>query len=594
MRKIALLIYVLLIPVSVQSAPAHGIAMHGNLKYGPDFENFAYVFPAAPKGGTLNLAVLGSFDSLNPLIVRGTSAEGIRDYVYESLMVRAHDEPFSLYGLLAEKIETPPERNWVAFTLRGEAQFSDGNPVTVQDIIFSHKTLRDKGRPNHRFYYSKVTKVEQLGHNTVRFWFKEDGDREMPLIMGLMPILPKHVFENKNFDQTSLDPPTGSGPYLVSNLDPGKTITYQRNPNYWGWNIPANRGLFNFDKIHMAYFRDANTMFEAFKKGLIDLRIERDPGNWAQGYKFPAVKDGRIRQEEFELSSPAGMTGLVFNTRRKLFSDIRVRQAMTQLFDFQWINKTFYHGLYARTASYFERSELSSANKAADELEKSLLKKSNANVRPSILDGTFAFPKTDGSGRNRTNRRIAMKLLAAAGYALKNGKLVNQSTGENFSFEILTANRGEERLLLNYARSLSTVGIDVRLRQVDSAQYQQRKKTYDFDMIQNSWGSSLSPGNEQNFRWSSKAAETEGTYNYPGIKNPAVDKLIEALLAANTRSEFVSSVRALDRVLLSGFYVMPLFHVPRQWVAYWNSLKHPKLQSVSGIQVDSWWSSSTE
>lgn len=574
---------------NVIAEPRHGIAMHGEPKYEPDFSHLDYVNPEAPKGGEIVLAVQGSFDSVNPLIVKGAPASGIRQYVYESLMARAYDEPFSLYGLLAESIETPPDRSWVAFTLRPEAHFSDGRPVTVEDVIFSHALLRDHGRPNHRFYYAKVAKVEKTGPRTVKFTFKPGSDREMPLIMGLMPVLPRHAVCAETFEDTTLDPPIGSGPYVVSEIDAGSHITYRRDPNYWGRNLPVNRGHYNFDVVRFDYYRDKAAMFEAFKKGLVHFTAESEPGRWAREYDFPAARDGRVIKEAFDLGIPAGMSGLVFNTRRTIFSDKRVREALTLLFDFEWMNEHLFHGLYERTQSYFARSELSSFGRPADTRERELLKPFLDEIDPEIMAGTFRQPVSDGTGRNRRNLRRALRLLKAAGYELRGGVLVEANTGEPFTFEILAATREQERLLLTYLRALERAGIKARVRQVDSAQYQRRKQTYDFDMIQNHWPASLSPGNEQSFRWSSRAAGTEGTFNYPGVKSEAVDAMIEAVLAAKSREEFVSAVRALDRALLSGRYVIPLFHLPKQWVAYWRQLRHPQTVSLYGSLLETWW-----
>jgi len=569
--------------------PSHGIAMHGEARYQPDFTNFAYTDPEAPKGGEIVFGVLGSFDSLNPLIVRGVAAAGLREYVFESLMARAMDEPFSLYGLLAETIETPEDRSWVTFVLHPDARFSDGKPVTTDDVIFSHGLLRDHGRPNHRTYYAKVTKVEKVGARGVRFTFSNDGDREMPLIMGLMPVLPRHIFSEDSFEQTSLKPPVGSGPYLVEEVKPGTSITYQRDDNYWGKDLPVNRGRFNFDKVRYDYYRDGSSLFEAFKKGLYHVRSEGDPGRWALAYKIPPVNDGRIVREEFSIGVPSGMSALVFNTRKPIFADQRVREALTLMFDFEWLNKNLYHGLYARTQSYFDRSELSSHGQAADQHERQLLSPFTAELKPEIVEGTYRQPVSNGSGRNRDNRRKALELLESAGWELKGGKLVNKETGAPFEFEILASTKGQERLLLSYARALERIGITARIRQVDSAQYQRRRQIYDFDMIQNFWYASLSPGNEQSFRWSAASADTEGTFNFPGVKSPAVDAMIQAVLAAKDRPEFVSSVRALDRALLSGNYVIPLFHLPKQWVARWQQLQHPDDTSLYGFQVSTWW-----
>ncbi len=579
----------LALPVSAVAAPEAGIAMHGEPREADGFSHFPYANPEAPKGGRVVFAVQGSFDSLNPLIVKGAPAEGVREYIYESLLARAHDEPFTLYGLIAERVETPPDRSFVEFTLNQAAKFSDGTPITVEDVIFSHALLRDHGRPNHRSYYKKVAKVEQTGERKVKFTFDESGDREMPLILGLMPVLPRHLLDADRFDKTTLAPPTGSGPYTVTKVDPGKSITFKRDPNYWGRDLPVNRGLYNFDEIRYDYYRDAGAMFEAFKSGLVRLRTEDDPTRWAEGYSVPAIRDGRVVKEELPVETPAGMSALVFNTRRPLFADARVRQALTKLFDFEWVNRALYHGQYARTESYFARSELSSHGRAADEAERELLAPYADQVEPAILDGSFAFPVSDGSGENREGRREALQLLEAAGYQLTGGKLIHLATGEPFSFEILAATRGQERLLLTYARALKQVGIDARIRQVDSAQYQRRKQTYDFDMIQYFWPVSLSPCNEQSFSWGSQAAVTEGSFNYPGVESAAVDAMIEALLKAESRDDFVSAVRALDRVLLSGDYVIPLFYLPRQWVAHWSDLKRPEKTPLYGFQIDTWW-----
>ena len=579
----------LVLPARICAEPQAGLAMHGEPREADGFQHFPYVDSDAPKGGRAVFAVQGSFDSLNPLIVKGAPAEGMRDYIYESLLARAYDEPFSLYGLIAEKVETPPDRSYVEFSLNPAAKFSDGKQITVDDVIFSHALLRDDGRPNHRSYYKKVAKVERTGERKVRFTFDESGDREMPLIIGLMPVLPRHLIDPEQFEKTTLVPPVGSGPYTVAKVDPGKSISFKRDPDYWGRDLPVNRGRYNFDEIRFDYYRDAGSMFEAFKSGLVRLRNEEDPTRWTEWYSFPAIRDGRVIKEELPVETPAGMAALAFNTRRPLFADQRVRLALIKLFDFEWVNRTLYHGQYARTQSYFARSELSSHGKPADKAERSLLAPYLEHVKPSIMDGSFAFPVSDGTGENREGRREALALLQEAGYQLRRGKLINVATGEPFEFELLAATRTQERFLLTFARALKQVGIDARIRQVDSAQYQRRKQTYDFDMIQYFWPVSLSPGNEQSFRWGSEAAVTEGSFNYPGVKNPAVDAMIEALLKAESRDDFVSAVRALDRVLLSGDYVIPLFYLPRQWVAHWSDLKRPEKTPLYGYQIDTWW-----
>ena len=574
---------------ALQAEPAHGIALYGTPKEPPGFTHFPYVNADAPKGGRLTMSAYGSFDSTNPLIVRGVAANGIRDFVIESLMARGLDEPFTLYGLIAETVEVPEDRSSITFHLNPKARFSDGTPITADDVLFSFNLLKEKGRPNHRTYFAKVVKSERLSDRDVRFTFESAGDREIPLILGLLPVLPKHLINPDTYEDTSLDAPIGSGPYRVGKIDPGRSITFERDPNYWGKDLPVNRGRFNFDQIRFDYFREGSVMFEAFKTGQVDLWAEDDPRRWANGYDFPAVKDGRVVKRAFDIGLPAGMTALVFNTRRKVFADARVREALIYLFDFEWINRTLYAGLYSRTQSYFERSILASAGRPADARERDLLSPYPSAAKSAIMDGTYRFPTTDGSGRNRQNQEQAFRLLKEAGYTLKDGKLVG-ADGNQLSFEILGASTSQEALLLSFARDVERLGIEVKLRVVDGAQYQARLTNYDYDMIQNTWPSSLSPGNEQLFRWSTAAATTPGTYNFAGVESPAADAMISAMLSAATEDGFVSSVRALDRVLLSGDYVIPLFYTPKQWVAYWTRLKQPDTTPLFGYNVESWWS----
>jgi peptide/nickel transport system substrate-binding protein len=482
----------------------------------------------------------------------------------------------------------------VTFNLNPRARFSDGKPVTADDVIFSLELLRERGRPNHRTYFSKVAKSERLSDLSVRFTFDAAGDREIPLIIGLMPVLPRHAIDPDTFENTSLSPPIGSGPYRIGKVDPGRSLTYVRDPNYWARDLPVNRGRFNFDEIRFDYYREGSAMFDAFKSGQIDLWPEEDPRRWSNGYDFAAIRDGRAVKREFEIGIPAGMTALVFNTRRPAFADARVREALIYLFDFEWINRTLYAGLYSRTQSYFARSILASPGHPADARERDLLAPYPAAVKPEIMEGTYRFPSTDGSGRSRENQERAFHLLEQAGYELQRGRLVHRETGRQLEFEILAVSTAQEGLLLSFARDVERLGIKVNVRFVDSSQYQQRLTNYDYDMIQNTWTSSLSPGNEQLFRWSTQSAKVPGTYNFAGVENPAADAMIDALLAAKTEPDFVSSVRALDRVLLSGDYVIPLFFIPKQWVAYWTRLQHPKQTPLFGYAVDSWWASDTK
>jgi peptide/nickel transport system substrate-binding protein len=568
--------------------PMHGLAMHGEPKHPAGFSQFPYVDVHAPNGGRLALGILGTFDSLNPFIIKGVSATGLREYVFESLMARSGDEPFTLYGLIAESMEMPADRAWITFHLRPEAKFADGRPITPEDVLFSHAILRDKGWPYHRSHYGKVAKSEKLDAHSVRFTFAAAGDREVPLLLGLMAVLPSHHFDGGTFERTTLDPPVGSGPYTVFRVDPGRSITYRRNENWWARDLPVMRGRFHFDEVRMEFFRDAATMFEAFKAGEINVRVEDDPGRWTEGYGFPAVADGRVLKRELPTELPSGMSALVFNTRRPAFSDARVRRAFIYLFDAEWLNRNLYNGLFKRTLSYFERSVLSSAGRPADARERALLAPFSAYVKPEVLEGTFKLPATNGSGDNRAKLKAAYKLLAEAGYEVRNGRMMKG--GARLSLEFLAQTRAQERLVLSFARTLDRLGIELRVRQVDSAQYNTRLKSFDFDMVQWNWSASLSPGNEQVNRWSSKAADTEGSLNLAGAKNPAVDAMIEALLAANSEEDFTAAVRAFDRVLISGDYAIPLFYLPKVWVAHWNSLKYPATLPLAGFDVDTWWS----
>jgi peptide/nickel transport system substrate-binding protein len=563
--------------------------MHGVPALGADFTAVPYANPAAPKAGRLIEGVLGTFDSLNPLIVQGLAVQPVRGYVIESLMARGFDEPFTLYGSLARDVETDDARTYVTFSLDPAAHFSDGVPVTAEDVVFSWQLLRDHGRPNHRTYYSKVEKAEILDPRTVRFDFPNTHDRELPLILGLMPVLPKHVIDPATFESSTLTKPIGSGPYVVADVDVGKSVTFKRDPNYWGNGLAINRGKWNFDELRFDFYRDENAYFEAFKAGLYDVRSESDPARWQTGYDFPAVHDGRVIKDTFTNGLPKFSSDYVFNTRRKVFADIHVRQAIALLFDFQWINRDFFYNLYKRSASFFDDSELSAYHRPADDRERALLAPFPDAVRPDALDGTWSPPVTDGSGHDRALLRQALSLFAAAGYELSGTVLRNRQSGQRLSFEIMVTSRDDERLALAFAANLARAGINAQVRLVDAVQYQQRLATFDFDMIENRWEQSLSPGNEQSIYWGSAAADQEGSRNYIGVKSPAVDAMIAALLSARTRPDFVSAVRALDRVLISGSFVVPLFYLPEQWVARRAYIHHPMKTSLFGFLPETWW-----
>lgn len=564
--------------------------MHGAPALAAGFPHFSYVNPEAPKGGRLTLGQLGSFDSLNPLVIKGVAAVGAREYVYESLLARSLDEPFTLYGHIAETLEVPADRSSVVFNLRPQARFSDGRPVTPQDVLFSWRLLRDQGQPFHRSYYRNVTTAEATGARSVRFTFADDN-REMPLIMGLMPILPKHLIAPETFERTGFDPPIGTGPYIVTEVDAGRRITFRRDPDWWARGLNTARGRFNFDEVRYEYFRDTTSMFEAFTTGAIDLREEDAPDRWATGYDFPAAVEGRVVKRALDVGTPAGMAAFALNTRRPVFADQRLRKALVLLFDFEWINRSLFNGLYTRTASFFERSVLSSRGRAADARERALLQPYPGAVPEDILENGWQPPVSDGSGFNRANAKAAVALLREAGYAVKGRRMVDARSGKPLMFEALARSRGQERLMLAFAESLKRVGITLSIRQVDDAQYWARLKTFDFDMVQWNWNASLSPGNEQINRWTSAAADIEGSLNLPGVKSAAADAMIEALLKAHERDQFESAVRAFDRVLLSGDYVIPLFHLRQQWVAHWTHLVSPDRTPISGYSIDTWWRS---
>jgi peptide/nickel transport system substrate-binding protein len=596
-----------LCPAKTWSAePQHAIAMHGEPAMPKGFTHLPYADPEAPKGGRLVQGVLGTFDSLNPFIVKGLFAQGMRaplvsgsnvisGYVVENLMARGYGEPFTLYGLLARAVETDAQRSYVTFYLDPAAKFSDGKPVTAEDIIFSWQLLRDKGRPNHRIYYAKVAKAEPVGQDAVRFDFAGSDDRELPLILGLMPVLAKHAINPETFEETSFQGLIGTGPYVVGAVDPGKTVTLKRNPNYWGRDLPINRGFWNFDEIRFDYYRDPNSHLEAFKRGLYDVRKEEDPTRWQTGYDFPAVREGRVIKETFPTGAPKPSKFFVFNTRRAIFSDVRVREAISLLFDFEWINHSYFFDLYRRTAGYFDGSELSSHGRPADQREKELLAPFPGVVRSDVLEGTWSPPVSDGSGRDRATLKQALALFAAAGYELRGTELIERKTGRPLSFEILvgTSNdlsaREGERLALLFARSLRRAGIAAQVRSVEAMEYDGRKLAFDFDMVEYRWDQSLSPGNEQIFYFGSAAADQPGTRNYMGVKSPAVDAMIAALLKAEGQDDFVAAVRALDRVLISGFYTIPLFHLPAQWIARWSAVASPATTSLYGYLPETWW-----
>jgi peptide/nickel transport system substrate-binding protein len=569
------------------AAPVPGIAMHGEPGLPADFKALPYANPEAPQGGELRQAITGSFDSVSPFIVKGTAATGVRTYVFESLMGRNWDEAFSLYGLLAESIDVSDDRQTFSFRIRPEAKFSDGTPVTAADVVFSMETLRDKGRPNFKNSYSKVTRVETPDDHAVIF-HQEAGDRELPLIVGLMPILPKKFWEGKDFTATTLDPIVGSGPYVMAEIKPGERIAFKRNPDYWGKDLAINKGLWNFDSVVFDYYKDANATFEAFKSGGADVRIETDPTRWATGYDFPAAKDGKVTLETVAQRAPAPAAGFAFNTRRKIFEDVRVREALVMAFDFEWANANLFSGAYRRTYGYYSGSVLSSKGLKATDKELALLGDAAKALRPSMLDGSYALPVSDGSGHDRKMLKAAVKLLAEAGWTIQDTGLMN-AEGQQFAFTIAVQSKDQEKIALHYQRTLQNIGIKVEVRLVDSAQFAAIQSTYDYDMIPATWYNSLSPGNEQKFYFGSEGRTVNGTRNYPGIADPAVDRAISAMLSATAEEDFETAIHVEDRLLVAGFYIVPFYDAGGQWVARWNTIGRPEAQPLPGFEATTLW-----
>jgi microcin C transport system substrate-binding protein len=567
----------------------HGLALHGDLKYGPDFTHFAYVNPKAPKGGEMRLAGIGTFDSLNPFILRGTTPAGL-GMTFDTLTVQSEDEPFSVYGLIAEYMQVPEDHSWVSFRLRPQARFHDGSLVTSKDVIFTFEALKTKGHPFYRSYYANVLRAEATGPHQVTFFFSGPGNRELPLIVGQMPVLSKAYWQGREFDQTTLEAPLGSGPYRVTQVDAGRSITYERDPNYWGVDLPVNVGRYNFDRIRYEYFRDVNVALEAFKAGEYDFRLENIARLWAMGYDGPALRQGQIIMEEIPHELPTGMQAFVFNTRRAVFQDPLVREALGLVFDFEWSNQNLFHNAYARTKSYFSNSELASTGLPSPE-ELAILNQSRERLPERVFTQEYRPPVTDGSGHIREQMRTALALLAQAGWEVcpRDKRLRHTSDGTAMEFEILLDNAAFERVCLPFVRNLERLGITARVRTVDAIHYQNRMIDFDFDMTVSVFPQSLSPGNEQRDFWSSKAADTPGSRNIAGIRDPVVDELIELVISAPDRASLVTRTRALDRVLLWGHYVIPHWHSRVFRIAYWDKYERPKITPKYGLGLETWW-----
>ncbi|WP_281929481.1 extracellular solute-binding protein [Methylocystis iwaonis] len=573
--------------------PTHGLAAHGAPALPPDFDHLPYADPQAKKGGRLRVGLAGTFDSLNPFNLKsGSTAQGLVGNVFQGMMARSQDEPFTLYPLIAQSLDIDAARAHVTFHLDTRAHFSDGKPITSEDVLFSFNLLKSKGRPQQRVAYGLVKSITAPDAQTVSYDLTGVGDRELPLILAIMPVLPRHATDLERFSDATLAKPLGSGPYIVADAQAGARLLLKRDPNYWGADVPSQRGFYNFDEIDIQYFRDGNALFEAFKAGLIDYREETSTTRWSTGYDFPALREGRVATEALKNENPKGLEGFVFNTRQTIFKDIRLREALGMMFDFEWINANLYSNLYTRTKSFFDESELSASGRPANEKERALLAPYPDAVRADILDGKWRPPVNDGSGRDREMAKRALELLAAAGYHVNGDKL--SKDGAPVSFEIMVKDRNQERLALNYAASLARIGVEARVRLVDEVQYQRRRQKFDFDMMIGQYLASASPGNEQRMRWGSASATQESSFNLAGAASPAIDSLIVALLSAQSHEDFVAAVRAYDRVLLSGFYVVPLFHASEQWIAHSTDLARPErlpryAAPLFGPTLESWW-----
>jgi microcin C transport system substrate-binding protein len=572
------------------AAGTYGVSLFGELKYGPDFKNFDYVNPNAPKGGTMKFSAIGTYDTFNPFVVKGIPPSGIGG-IFDTLTVSSEDEPASEYGLAAETIDIAPDKLSVLYTLRKGARFHDGSPMTPDDVVWTFNTLQEKGHPRYRSYYGDVTKVEKAGERGIRFTFKSAENRELPQIIGQMPVLSKAYWSGRDFAKTTLEPPLGSGAYKIDTFDPGRSVTYRRIADYWGDQLPVNKGRHNVDVIRYDYYRDGTIALEAFKAGQYDIRLENSLKSWATGYDSPALREGLIKKEEIPNQLPSGMQGFGYNLRRPLFQDPRVRQALGYAFDFEWSNKNLFYGAYTRTRSYFDNSELAATGTPQGE-ELKILEPFRGKIPDEVFTKEYDPPKYDGSGNIRDGLREALKLLKDAGWSFKNEKLANDKTGQPFEFEILLNDPQMERIVLPFAKNLERMGVTARVRSIDSAQYEKRMETFDYDIAVEVFGQSLSPGNEQRDFFGSQSADRPGSRNIPGIKNPAIDALIDRIIFAKDRAELVAACKAMDRVLLWNFYVVPQFTYGFQRYARWDRFSHPEplpQYGVAGFPTLWWW-----
>ena len=564
---------------------SHAIALYDGPKYAADFQHFDYVNPDAPKGGTLRTASKGTFDSFHPYIPKGNA---VSTGSIETLMVSSEDEPFTEYGLIAETMEWSDDRSWIIFNLREQARWHDGKPITADDVIWSFEILTTRGNPQYRFYYASVERLEKLGERRVKFHFNERNNRELPLIVGQIPILPKHYWQTRDFDKTTLEPPLGSGPYRVADFEAGRFVVQERVRDYWGKDLPVKRGIDNFDRIRTDFYRDETAIRLALKSGDIDFRSENQAKAWSVDYQVPAVEKGWLKQERVKHRMPTGMQGFVYNTRRSLFGDPTVREALSYAFDFEWTNRNLFFSQYTRSQSYFSNSDLM-AQGLPQGAELKVLDQFRDQLPARVFTTPYQVPVTNGSGWSRENLLMADRLLKQAGWVVRDMKRVHSESGAPFRFEILLVSQAFERIVLPMVRNLERLGIDARIRLVDQTQYVNRMRSFDFDMMVFVWGQSENPGNEQRNYWTGKSADQSGSRNLAGINDPVVDQLVERMIASASRAELVANARALDRVLLAGFYVIPNWHIPADRILYWDKFNRPKLEIKSGVMIGRWW-----
>ena len=601
LRKVIPSVFLMLIPafLAVVLFPAwslgdepgvkvvHALAMSGTPKYPAGFTHFDYVNPDAPKGGTLKMGTTGTYDSFNPFITKGVPASGV-GFLYDTLTVKSDDEPFTQYGLVADQIELPDDLSWVVYHIDPQARFSDGTPITAEDVVFSFEILTTQGDPQYRKYYADIEKVEALDERRVKFYLGKETNPELALIIGQLSVMPKHYWQDRDFARSTLDIPVGSGPYTIADFKPGRSVTYKLRDDYWAKDHPVNKGQYNFQYITIDYYRDATVSLTAFKAGEYDFRQEYTSKDWATAYTGPPFDAGLIIKEEIENDVNQGMQCFVFNTRRPIFQDRRVREAIGYAFDFEWTNKNLFYGQYQRAKSFFSNSELASSGLPSPG-ELAVLEPLREQLPPEVFSKEYTPPETDGSGNVRRNLRTAMKLLKEAGWVIKNGKLTNAKTGEIFKFEIMLIQPAFERVVAPFQKNLARLGIEVTYRAVDTAQYINRLNEYDFDMITMRFMQSESPGNEQRYYWGSAAADLPGTRNYVAIKDPAIDALIEKVISAPDRKALVTRTRALDRALLWGHYVIPQWYTSYYRVAYWDKFSRPKITPKYDLALYSWW-----